>query len=66
MSYRQTKHRSSGRLLKAGQELCNKIHEASRAHSSLCYQVVTNMSDIRGLLDRIEALEMKIKEQKER
>ena len=66
MPYRQTKNRNKGALLKYGRELCCKIYEANRAHSSLVVQVVTNMSDIRGLLDRIEALEMKIKEQKER
>ena len=66
MPYRQTKNRNKGAALKYGRELCGKIHEANRAHSSLVAQVVTNMGDIRGLLDRIEALEIKVKEQKER
>ena len=65
MPYKQTKHRSSGTILKVGQELCGKIHESNRAHSSLVAQVVTNMGDIRGLLDKIEALEKKIEDVEE-
>ena len=60
MPIKQCRPQYGGQVLKAGQRLSGKIHKANDIFNSLTAQVVSNIHDIKGLLDRIEELENKI------
>ena len=62
MSIKQCRPQYGGTVLKAGQELSGKIHDANEIFNSLTAQVVSNMHDIKGLLDRIVKLEKRVEE----
>ena len=61
MPIKQCRPQYGGPVLKAGQELSGKIHKVNDTFNSLTSQVVSNMHDIKGLLDRIEQLEETMK-----
>ena len=65
MSVKQCRPQYGGPVLEAGRELSGKIHKVNDTFNSLASQVVSNMHDIKGLLDRIKELEDNLNKHKD-